>query len=266
MRLPPRFQSLHVVSVRPDYETATKYGAYWTERLLNSPAEHAGINVIDLNKGDCTNKNFDNAIREFNPQMIGGCGHGSPDVFTGQNGDVMLQVGSSEDAELMSGRGGSFLSCSFGAKRQWWIDWGMKAFYGYEKTVYIPAQNFPNHDAELFFKAHYGFDQALIRGVSWLEAWDENDADWISAMQQATPSGQRILLWDYEIRCRAGDDAWRPYTEPPPPPDDVICPWNDFEGPPKEVQDHIKKVHAKYLVDPCIIPQPWREWLKCNLP
>lgn len=264
--MPLRFQSLQVVSVRPDFETATKYGAYWTLRYLNQPAEAAGVGVVDLNKEACTKENFDDAILNKNAVMVGGCGHGNQTTFTGQNYDELLNTGSGSDAELLRGRGGSFLSCEFGASAEHWINWGMKGFYGYDETVYIPASSFPNHDAELLFKAHYAFDGALLVGKTWGEAWDDSDDVWIACMKQATPYGQRILLYDYEIRVRAGDDNFKPYVEPPPPPDDIVCPWLDFEGTPLEVQNHVKTTHAKYLVEPCIIPQPWREWLKCKIP
>src|SRR4030042_3520835 len=191
-KLPLKFPTLRVVSVRPDFETATKYGAYWTVRLLNQPAQAAGIEVIDLNKDDCTNERFDGSIKEYNPAMIGGCGHGSETVFTGQNHDVMLERGSAEDVELMKGRGGSFLSCNFGASADYWTNSGLKAFYGYNKTVYIPASNFPNHDAELFFRAYYSFDLTLLQGKTWGQAWSTSDAAWIKNIQQARSEERRV--------------------------------------------------------------------------
>jgi len=230
------------------------------------PAEAAGILIIDLAEKDCTKTLFDYRVKNDNPIMVFGCGHGNQTLFTGQNGFPLLSRGRPEDHQLMMGRCGSFLSCSFGFGAPYWVAQGMRGFYGYSRTFYFMIISFPNYYAEWFFKAHYAFDQALFKGRSWEEAWADSDVVWKDFLPRAPAACQRHLLWDYESRIKANEPGYTPFKPAPPPPPKYICPWDDFEGSAEEVKAHIKADHAPYLVDACILPQPIRGWIRCKLP
>jgi hypothetical protein len=261
-------ERLPVVANRPDFETATHYGAYWTNEDLVKVARAIPIPVIDLFKADAIKAKWNAAIKDNNAILVGGCGHGDATKYTGQNYSTLLNSQNSADLELMKGRWGSFLSCVFGQAAQRFVSAGMKGFYGYKVTFWFVTSAYPDGYASLFFNSHYAFDKALLSGKTMKEAWAACDQAWLDAIAGSDVDTRRYLISDHDGMVMAGDPDSGPYTAPPEP--KYSCPWGDYQTDDLEaLKTHILSAHC-----PICPPEPtrplWCRWfgdiVSCPIP
>ena len=64
-----------MLSIRPDYEFATRYGAAWLTHILNA-SDSAGLNYVDLYKEQATAENFFYSLETLDPMIVNILGHG----------------------------------------------------------------------------------------------------------------------------------------------------------------------------------------------
>jgi len=64
-----------LVSIRPDYELVTRYGAAWETQILNA-ASSAGLPTTDLYANNATATNFFSSLESQDPILVNLFGHG----------------------------------------------------------------------------------------------------------------------------------------------------------------------------------------------
>ena len=211
------YQKSSIVSCRPDYETATHWGQHYIG-ITTTFARDLGVKVFDLYKNYCNKTDFNSRVRVSS--FLFGVGHGNQLVFTGQNGEILINAMSGADRKLVKGKHGSFLSCRFGQAS---ILLGMKSFNGYTVDFTFTTSTFPNGYAALFFDPHSTYDEVICEGGSCRDAWLESDYVWRCNLAESNNYPeyvQRYLLADYEGRNFWGDWDSQPLfdsVEPPEP-------------------------------------------------
>ncbi|MEM1551558.1 MAG: hypothetical protein QXH03_02675 [Candidatus Bathyarchaeia archaeon] len=205
---------------RPDFETATKWGAYWYNENVVKPAQEKGFKVIDLYAKDAVREKFHQAIDTEDPIYISAVGHGNQNTLTGQNYSVLLRVDDAETAKRVPNRHFHLLSCETGAQLgPWMVEKGAVAYHGYKVTYYFVISTFPDSYAKPFFDSDETIDRVLFEGKTHREA---NKAAYDKYTQYIedpnTPEiCKRYLLWDRDGLVFYGNpDAT--ITAPPPPP------------------------------------------------
>ncbi|MEM2261237.1 MAG: hypothetical protein QXK24_02170 [Ignisphaera sp.] len=202
-----------IVVIRPDYELATRYGAYYQKSLVIDEAVKLGLSVTDLYKSDAVKSMFVKAIREGNVKFITGTGHGNVNVFTGQNYNYILVKGYESDAKLLENRSVSFLSCSFGDSADWWVARGCRGFFGYNRTYYFITGVFPNSRAKYFFTSHHSYDKAILAGKTQREAFEECINAYNNAIREAPYDVKYVLIWDRDSAVFKGDGNYAPFKK-----------------------------------------------------
>ena len=193
-----------VVVVRPDFETATHYGQYYEAKYVIETAKQLGIPFVDLYKESARKAQFKQALSDPNAVFISGTGHGNANVFTGQNYEYLLVKGYEEDAKLVAGKWGSFLSCVFGQSADWWISKGMKGFFGYTRTYYFVVGVYPNSRAHYFFDSHHTFGISALNGKTWQECFDACIKAYNNAIGEAPYDVKYYLVWDRDSAVAKG--------------------------------------------------------------
>ena len=227
-----RVSLLPLVANRCDYEQATHWGAYWTKwGVLDYAALcQPPIPCVDLYGAQATQANWRVQIRDYSAIFVCGVGHGNESVFTGQNGEILLDRNNAYDRALMVGRYGSFLSCVFGQAAQDFVNAGMAGFFGYTDTYWFMASIYPNSIASPFFTSHFTFDRALLSGKSMNDAWNLTLAAYNAAIASADAEMARYLISDRDAMWMHSQDyTTGPYkgdVQPPPtpPPPPSTCP------------------------------------------
>jgi len=100
-------------ATEPNWDEATEYGSYWVKVFVDE-LRQMGKDVVELEGDLCVYENFISYLETYDPIAFWGMGHGSESLFTGQNGDVLLQKGVNED--VMAGRVVHLLACLCGAE------------------------------------------------------------------------------------------------------------------------------------------------------
>jgi len=158
-----------VLLLRPDYDTATQWGAYWSWELL-----HKGdYRVIDLYKEDCREPPFSSKVLEEDAILITGVCHGLENLIVGQGGQLLLRKDDPVTKRLAQGRFWSILSCLAGAELFPWMveEGGAIATMGYKKKFWFCISTFPDDLARPFFVSHFAGEQKLLAGATVREAF-----------------------------------------------------------------------------------------------
>jgi hypothetical protein len=246
---------------------ATKHSAFWMQQLLIPKLKEQGYDYIDLYGDKANYFDFKQAMQQC--VMLSGSGHGNEEVFTGQNEQVLLDVKNVESKQIMYGKFGSFLSCSFGNTAGEFAKSGTLGFFGYNRTYYfLVSYTDPRADdpiSQKFFRSHFTFD------ITWLERRSSQEAfercinaynDQIAKTDDYTVV--RYLIWDRDSAVFAGDPNLNPFGTPEE--ELYKCPWDDYEDVKSKVQEHICQIHAKQCIKRrCKLSASVRKCLKCPL-
>lgn len=76
---------------RPEYDPATHYLYKWSEKVIEE-AEKKSIHVIDLTRNKSTRNKIIGILEKRSPRLVFLNGHGSEDMVTGQNNEVVLKT------------------------------------------------------------------------------------------------------------------------------------------------------------------------------
>ncbi|MBU3979546.1 hypothetical protein KJ980_01695 [Patescibacteria group bacterium] len=159
---------------RPLYEGTTHYLFFWNEAVINF-AKSKSYKILDLKIKRANRKNLESYLRNKKPNLVLLNGHGSSDLITGQDDEVIIKVG--ENEELLKGTIVYALSCKtgqiLGPKS---IDKGTIAYIGYKENFNFWTNSSyvsrPNSDprARLFFEPSNQIGLSLLKGRSVQEA------------------------------------------------------------------------------------------------
>lgn len=216
----------YLLTLTPEDDKAVKWGSWWLHEYIYQYAKNSDVKALDLNNESDTKENIIDYFTRYKIALLEGLGHGNTHLFSGYGKKIIFTKGSNEDAELLKGTVGSFLSCSFGDSMNWWLKNGMKAFYGYNRTFYIPIATFPNSRSTYVFHPHCTFSRSLIEGKTVKEAYDATIQEWKNSVEKAPRSIQRTVIWNYESAVYdSSDPDYNPFKDDgiEPEPDSWIC-------------------------------------------
>lgn len=98
---------------RPDYEPATKYLSCWSEEIIKV-ARSKGIKVVDLQGEKAKRSELMGRLSKINPALLVLNGHGDENTITGQDEEILIQVGDNE--QVLNSRITYAVSCNCGKK------------------------------------------------------------------------------------------------------------------------------------------------------
>lgn len=221
---------------------------------------------MDLHDNLDNKANFNAAISESDPILLEGVGHGNASTYTGWHNEPLLKRGRLEDAKLLEGRAGSFMSCEFGQALEWFCEHGMRAGFGYDRTWYFMISIFPDGVARMFMDSHMTFIRSLYPDKTMQEAFNATFDKYNEYIRGAPATTARYLAWDRDGMLLAGDKEFKPFKPTPPPPKEVPCYWCEFKTTDlEELRKHVCDKHCQGLT-PCWWPDWLREIFGCPLP
>jgi len=100
-----------VLVFRPRFDLPTIYGNAWLGRIAEE-ARALGHTVLDLSENDATKDRFLEALTDFRPDLIFAMGHGSPELFSGQNREIVFRA--CENDDVLIGTQSYWVSCLMG--------------------------------------------------------------------------------------------------------------------------------------------------------
>lgn len=194
-----------MLSIRPDYEPVTTYGASWQTQILTA-ANSAGLPFIDLYKEQATASNFFSTIQSQDPLLVNIFGHGWYNGIVCQNGELLLEGGTNDDA--LAGRVVFDLSCQAGRDLgPSAVNKGAVSFLGYNEDFTFVITDTPENranplldeSARGFFESHNAAPISYIRGNalgnSYYASQDTFDY-WIKVWEAIDSEVASILLYD----------------------------------------------------------------------
>jgi len=123
-----------ILITRPNHDLATTYLYWWSKKVIDECQEKE-IKYFDLKGKKASKKNFDSYLKRNNPSFIFINGHGSEEVVTGWDNEILLKVGGQLDVR---GRIIYARSCMAGLKLgKVSVDSGAKTFIGYTKNYVL---------------------------------------------------------------------------------------------------------------------------------
>jgi len=216
-----------ILIFRPDFETATHYGAAWLGEIRRI-AEDLGHTVVDLHGDDATPENFFDAMDNFKPDLVIAMGHGNPTTFTGQDAEIVMRA--CENDQVMMGSQGYFLSCLMGQE----LAPSMNEKDARAVAAYIAEFTWVIHpdyrDRPLEDPYAYPFMRAvvepcgrLLAGASWREWYDAQIEmfnlgvrEWFESEDPMAPQIVAALEHDRDSLIVYGETAIRPAVRFPP--------------------------------------------------
>jgi len=194
-----------MLSIRPSYELATRYGSAWQGQIVNA----AGGNVVDLYGDNATGANFFSAIESQDPILVNIFGHGNYNIIAGQNDEVYL-TGCQTDGVLaervvydLSCRAGRDLGASSVSK-------GAISFLGYNEDFMFVITEGEHQDGGMlnpladetargFFESHNVAPISYINGFGIEDSYwvsQENFNYWIAVWESIDSQVAGLLVWD----------------------------------------------------------------------
>lgn len=164
-----------ILVTRPNYDITTNYLFYWTEPFLLFSKKH-DITAYDLYGSKATRVNFESYHAKRRPKLIFLNGHGSSDVITGQDDEVLI---TNTDRDLSKYRNCIFYARSCQSANNLGVSLvknGVSAFIGYrEDFIFFRNEKFstkPLKDpiAKYFLEPSNLVMSTLIKGNSVKEA------------------------------------------------------------------------------------------------
>jgi len=156
-----------ILITRPDHDLATTYLYWWSKKVIAKCLEK-GLKYFDLKSKKASKKIFDSYLKKNNPSFLFINGHGSNEVVTGWNNEILLNIKHKLDVK---GRIIYARSCMAGDKLgPICVKNGAKAFIGYTKNYVvmfsISKETRPLTDnlAKLFLEPSNLIPISLIKG------------------------------------------------------------------------------------------------------
>ena len=194
-----------MLSIRPDYEIATRYGAAWQTQILDATT----LPVVDLYGDGATGSNFFSAIESQDPAIVNIFGHGNYNVIAAQHDEIYLQGG--VNTNILAGRVVYDLSCRAGRDlANHAVSEGCISFLGYnEDFIFIvtggdhPDGGMSNPLADEasrgFFESHNSAPISYLKGstisASYYASQDSFNY-WINVWNAIDSQVAGFLVWD----------------------------------------------------------------------
>lgn len=196
-----------MLNLRP-YNCAYCIAGYLGLAHVTETATENGTEVVELLASDVNQQTVWNTINTTDPIFVNGFGHGNDLVYTGDETEVIFEIG---DCKILSGRIVYLLSClTANALGPAIINAGAIAYGGY-KIEWTWMQNnlqvdpYLDEYAEGFYKASNEFPNALNRGESvaqarfaciaayneWIDIWSTSKAS-----DEYAAEVVKWLIWD----------------------------------------------------------------------
>ena len=197
-----------MISIRPDYEIATRYGSAWQTYILNA-ADNVGLPYTDFYGDNANSANFFSGIESQDPILVNIFGHGNYNLIACQNGEYLLQGG--VNTNMLAGRVVYDLSCRAGRDlADIAVSEGCVSFLGYnENFIFMVAEGMhpdggmldPLNDetARGFFEAHNASIISYINGVDLSTSYysSQNTFNyWINVWEAIDTQVAGFLMWD----------------------------------------------------------------------
>lgn len=208
-----------LLSIRPEYELVTRYGAAWMTPILNA----SGMPVIDLYKENATRSNFENAISTRDPILVNIMGHGNYNLIACQNGAVLLQGGI--NTNILAGRVVYDLSCESGRDLgATAVNEGAISFLGYTEDFFIVLTEGSASDggminplddevAKAFFKSHNSAPISFLQGSTISASYSSSQNTfnyWINIWEQIDSQVAAALMWNRDCQILHGGEVSPP--------------------------------------------------------
>ena len=203
-----------LVITRPNYEKTTYYLFHWSKKILQE-AQDKKVTTLDLAENRATKKDLETALFKVKPELVVFNGHGSANFITGQNNEVLIQVG--ENEHLLKGKIVYALSCktaqNLGPAS---ISVGCKSYIGYSEdfTFWFKSPR-PLDDpwAHYFLNPSNSIPIGLLKGHTTQEVIEKAKSMFLKNIQNliAVKSADSFLipdlLWDMNNLCQFGDGS-----------------------------------------------------------
>ena len=202
-----------MISIRPDYELATRYGAAWQSQIVNA----TNMPVIDLYGSEATAENFFSNLESQDPLIVNIFGHGNYNIIVCQNDETLFQGG--VNTNVLANRIVFDLSCRAGKTlADYAISEGCISFLGYDEdfTFAITEGTHPDSGmlnplldeaARGFFESHNSAPISYFQTGDlnnsyptsqdtfnyWIEVWDAIDTQ-VSALLMVDRDRQVMKL------------------------------------------------------------------------
>ena len=156
-----------------------------------------GFSVVVLSGVGDVRNNFVPQAKNALTVYIGGIGHGAYHLYTGHNGNHILQVGSYDPAEV-SGKAIHFLSCqTAGSLGPDTVAKGAKAYAGYNESFHLVWDNSstPVNEFTCFAEADSTFDIMMANGATAGQAYTATIASFNAQLVKPGIPGSAAGTW-----------------------------------------------------------------------
>jgi len=187
------------VNTRPEFDMPTKMASYWIGKMLEY-LHRKGVMVNDLADGRANYKELLATLDREDPAIFWGMGHGSEDVFTGQDHEILFQVGVNLD--LLEGRIVHLTSCLTGVKlAPAMVKAGVVAVfaYTYDLIIGLEVEPFPESKiTQSLMEPDTEIEKAMADGLSTAQAYEASEhktEEWLDYwVNSGDPNTDVIML------------------------------------------------------------------------
>ena len=208
-----------VLILNPEFDLATSFTHHWTNEVINE-AQQLGLNVVVLDGDEARLPQFESIIENNDPLFIYGAGHGSEEIFTGQNQENILWVPTNypghehadSNVNLVRERVTYLLSCLTAQALGPAIAAQPNTYYiGYREdfvfTGFTPGDKY----SESFKAGTNEIAKSLLRGKTIIEAYnagiakfDEEIIKWQQSFDSSAPFVVSALLHNRDVLVAIG--------------------------------------------------------------
>lgn len=192
-----------ILVVNPNFDTATSFIHLWANEVINE-AQQLGLNIINLDTEDARLAQFENEIANEDPILTFNNGHGSPEIFTGQDQEFITWIPSTEygttdsNINLLANRVSYYLSCLTGQKLGPAIAAQDNTFYlGYTEDFVFNGFEPGDQYSKGFGECSNAIMKTLLHGGSIEDAYNEGIRMfnlWIEQWEQSSDSAASFVI------------------------------------------------------------------------
>ena len=204
-----------------------KYGSCVMKKVIEESVD-IGDRYKMFEGGEALPEKIKEGIRDLDPSLVAGIGHGSPCAYTVQDMRFFLMYPDPEhkcsdliNMDLVMGRVWYLNSCEVGKElgRKMVEDYGAVAFIGSKESFLFPVFDPPcsSEDIMAVFEAEYTALRYLLRGFTVgeahrarLKAYDDMIRDYTIGSKSLSPNAPlivRLLRIDKDIAVVYGDES-----------------------------------------------------------